>query len=72
MCETCGCSKGAEVTMTHLQEGHSPIMMDGLQAHSHPHGPADSHEHSHHHREAMCITITLMTTSMTNRAVSSL
>ena len=51
MCETCGCSEGAEVTMTHLQEGHSPIMMGGLQAHSHPHGPADSHEHSHHHHE---------------------
>ena len=51
MCETCGCSEGAEVTMTHLQEGHSPIMMDGLQAHSHPHSPADSHEHSHHQYE---------------------
>ena len=51
MCETCGCSEGAEVTMTHLQEGRSPIMMGGLQAHSHPHGPADSHEHSHHHHE---------------------
>ena len=51
MCETCGCSEGAEVTMTHLQEGRSPIMMDGLQAHSHPHGPAVSHEHSHHHHE---------------------
>ena len=51
MCETCGCSEGAEVTMTHLQEGRSPIMVDGLQAHSHQHGPADSHEHSHHHHE---------------------
>ena len=51
MCETCGCSEGAEVTMTHLQEGHSPIMMDGLQAHSHPHNHTDSHEHSHHHHE---------------------
>ena len=51
MCETCGCSEGAEVTMTHLQEGHSPITIDGLQAHSHPHNHADSHEHSHHHHE---------------------
>ena len=51
MCETCGCSEGAAVTMTHLQEGRSPIMIDGLQAHSHPHSPADSHEHSHHHHE---------------------
>ncbi|MEK9616818.1 MAG: hydrogenase nickel incorporation protein HypB [Deltaproteobacteria bacterium] len=51
MCETCGCSEGAEVTMTHLQEGRSPIMMDGLQAHSHPHNHTDSHEHSHHHHE---------------------
>ena len=51
MCETCGCSEGAEVTMTHLKEGHSPITIDGLQAHSHPHNYADSHEHSHHHHE---------------------
>ena len=51
MCETCGCSEGAAVTMTHLQEGRSPIMIDGLQAHSHPHSPADSHEHSHHYHE---------------------
>ena len=51
MCETCGCSEGAAVTMTHLQEGHSPITIDRLQAHSHPHSPADSHEHSHHHHE---------------------
>ena len=51
MCETCGCSEGAEVTMTHLQEGRSPIMMDGLQAHSHPHNHTDSHKHSHHHHE---------------------
>jgi len=51
MCETCGCSEGAAVTMTHLQEERSPIMIDGLQAHSHPHNPTDSHEHSHHHHE---------------------
>ena len=51
MCETCGCSEGAEVTMTHLQEGRSPIMVDGLQAHSHPHNHTDSHKHSHHHHE---------------------
>ena len=51
MCETCGCSEGAAVTMTHLQEGRSPIMIDGVQAHSHPHNPADGHEHSHHHHE---------------------
>ena len=37
--------------MTHLKEGRSPIMMDGLQAHSHLHGPAVSHELSHHHHE---------------------
>ena len=51
MCETCGCSEGAAVTMTHLQEGRSPIMIDGVQAHSHPHNPADGHEQSHHHHE---------------------
>ena len=73
MCETCGCSEGAEVTMTHLQEGRSPITIDGLQAHSHPHGPAYSHEHSHHHHEhGHEHHNTPMTTSTTSKAVSSL
>ena len=70
MCETCGCSEGAEVTMTHLQEGHSPIMMDGPQAHSHPHRTVDSHAHSHHHHEHH--NHTHETTSTTSKAVSSL
>lgn len=34
MCETCGCSEGAAMKVTNLQERLSPIMIDGLQAHS--------------------------------------
>ena len=51
MCEICGCFEGAAVTMTHLQEGRSPIMIDGLQAHPHPHSSAVSQGHRHHQHE---------------------
>ena len=72
MCGTCGCSEGVELTMTDLQEGRSPIMIDGLQAHFHPHGHADSHEYSHHHHEHDYTHDAPTITSTTSKVVSFL
>ncbi len=55
MCVTCGCSDGAEVTLTHVHNGqaathreHTHTLADGTVI-THSHEPRDRHDHDHHH-----------------------
>ncbi len=59
MCVTCGCSDGAEPTLTNLSTGETTSLADPTAEHTHQlpngqtlthrHGPQDSHVHSHDH-----------------------
>lgn len=59
MCVTCGCSDGAEPTLTHLTTGEITPLADPTADHTHPlpngqththrHAPGDSHDHAHTH-----------------------
>ena len=52
MCITCGCSEGAEVTLTHVGTKENPaehhhVLADGTVI-THTHDHAETHAHSHH------------------------
>jgi hydrogenase nickel incorporation protein HypB len=52
MCANCGCSEGAEVTLTNLQTGQH-VHMDSTgheYFHEHPHEHPHRHSHEHEHR----------------------
>lgn len=59
MCVTCGCSDGAEPTLTNLSTGETTSLTDPTAEHAHPlpngqtlthrHGPQDSASHAHDH-----------------------
>jgi hydrogenase nickel incorporation protein HypB len=59
MCVTCGCSEGAEVTLTHLGTKEDPaehrhVLADGTVI-THTHDDAETHVHSHHQTDKAAI-----------------